>query len=231
MIRPVYFESYEQGGIEEVPFDYPARFAIVKRYPLLFAAYREERKNIRPFYGHPYAEQIQKPYYGTDRGSDRFRRDLSPENHRKPRNASEETLLSRMREETISNPALPFEADAEKAFGMLCRPEEYEILHVRLAGTDDAVPADWAFLGYDVCYTILCSGAFSIVCDCLFLTLWHGCDSEGTLFAEDYGKLNENGLFDRWDDAYAYLKKYRSEDWSEMGQFAIYEIRRKRSER
>ncbi len=228
MIRPVYFESYEQGEIEEVPFDFPARFAIVKRYPQLFRAYRAERQKIRPFYGHPYTDRIVKPYCGTDREGFDF---YSGNNLREPRNASEETLLSRMRNEGIADPALKTEADAETAFGMLRRPEDFEILHVRLAGTDDAYPADWEFLGYDVGYTVLCTGAFSIVGDCLFLPTWHGCDDEGTLFSEDYGRLNENGLFSDWDDAYAYLVKYRNEDWSEMGQFSICEVRHKRADR
>ena len=56
---------------------------------------------------------------------------------------------------------------------------------------------------------------------------WHGCDEEGTLFLEDFNKLNENGLFDHWQDAYDYLVKYLSEDWTERGTFGIYEVYRK----
>ena len=224
MIRPVVFTSYDQGELEEDSKGWPACFSIVKKYPLLYEAYRKERQRIRPFYGHPYTEQLQKPYYGTDRsGRCLFRDEL-----RDPVGFREKRLLFRLRNETVFKPGLVSELDAKRYLGMQMHPEEFEIIHVKLAGTDDAYPEAYEFLGYDISYTVGCDGAFSIICDCLFLPQWHGCDLEGTLFSEDFEKLNENGLFSDWDDAYAYLVKYRNEDWSEMGQFAIYEVRRKK---
>lgn len=77
---------------------------------------------------------------------------------------------------------------------------------------------------YDVAYPPDCSGGFSIICDCMFICKWHGCDSEGTLFSKDFGKLNENGLFDCAEDAYIYMVRYLGEDWSERGEFGIFEV-------
>ena len=223
MIRPVVFVSFEQGKIEERPNDIRGRFSILKRYPLLYAAYREERKSIRPFYGHPYTERPAKGYDGTQReGPDVFRGEFW-----EATSFREKRLFRRIMNERRRRAALRTEAEAKTAFDMLQHPEQYEIVHTKVAGSDDAVPQDWAFLGYDVSYEVGFNGAYSIVCDCLFLPQWHGCDDEGTLFSEDFQKLNENGLFSSWDDAYAYLVKYRNEEWAEIGWFAIYEVRRK----
>ena len=82
-------------------------------------------------------------------------------------------------------------------------------------------------MGYDICYPVDCSGGFSIICDCMFICKWHGCDTDGTRFIEDFNKLNEYGLFDTVDDAYRYMVKYLNEDWSEKGRYCIYEIREK----
>lgn len=224
MIRPVIFESFAQGEIEEKRLKIPSRFSVVKKYPLLYAAYRVQREKIRPFYGHPYTGQIIKPYYGTDRfGGCLYRDELKQKTGPRDR-----MLLLRLRHETNCRAGLKTEADANRYLKLQEHPEEYEIIHTRLAGTTGALPDNYEFLGYDVSYTVDADGAFSIICDCLFLPQWHGCDEQGTLFMEDYEKLNENGLFSNWDDAYAYLVKYRNEDWSEIGQFAIYEVRRKR---
>ena len=35
---------------------------------------------------------------------------------------------------------------------------------------------------------------------------------------------NENGLFDCFEDAYAYMMKYLNEDWTETGEYGIFEI-------
>ena len=224
MIRPVIFESFAQGEIKEQQLKIPSRFSVVKEYPLLYAAYREQNEKIRPFYGHPYTEQIKKTYYGTDRsGGCLFRDEL-----KKKYGLRDRILLFRLRHETNVRAGLKTEADANRYLELQEHPEEYEIIHTRLAGTTGAFPENYELLGYDVSYIVEHEGAFSIICDCLFLPQWHGCDEDGTLFREDYEKLNENGLFSSWDDAYAYLVKYRNEDWSEMGDFAIYEVRRKR---
>ena len=225
MIRPVIFVSFEQGKIEERPNDFRGCFSILKHYPLLYAAHREKHKIIRSFYGHPHTERPEKVYNGTQReGPDVFHGDF-----REANSFREKRLLKRIMHESRRHAALRTEAEARAAFDMLQHPEQYEIIHTKVAGSDDAFPQDWTFLGYDVSYEVGFDGAYSILCDCLFLPQWHGCDAEGTLFSEDFRKLNENGLFSNWDDAYAYLVKYRNEAWSEIGWFFICEVRRKES--
>lgn len=226
MIRPVVFESFAQGEIKEEQFKIPSRFSVVKQYPLLYAAYREQNEKIRPFYGHPYSGQIKKTYYGTDRSGGCLFRDAL----KKKTGLRDRMLLLRLQHETKSKAGLKTGADANRYLGLQEHPEEYEIIHTRIAGATGVFPENYEFLGYDVSYIVYADGAFSIICDCLFLPQWHGCDEDGTLFSEDYAKLNENGLFSSWDDAYAYLVKYRNEDWSEMGDFAIYEVRRKKAD-
>ena len=226
MIRAVIFESFAQGEMKEKRLKIPSRFSVVKKYPQLYAAYREQKENIRPFYGHPYTEKIIKPYYGTDRsGGCLFRDELN-----KKIGFRERMLQFRLLHETNFKAGLKTEGDANRYLGLQEHPEEYEIIHTRLAGTTGFYPRNYAFLGYDVSYMTDADGAFSIISDCLFLPQWHGCDEDGTLFSEDYAKLNENGLFSNWDDAYAYLVKYRNEDWSEMGWFGIYEVRRRKAD-
>lgn len=226
MIRPVIFESFAQGEMKEKRLKIPSRFSVVKKYPQLYAAYREQKENIRPFYGHPYTEKIIKPYYGTDRsGGCLFRDELKKKTCLRDR-----MLMLRLRREKNCRAGLKTEADANRYLELQEHPEEYEIIHTRLAGTTGFYPRNYAFLGFDVSYMTDADGAFSIISDCLFLPQWHGCDEDGTLFSDDYAKLNENGLFLNWDDAYAYLVKYRNEDWSEMGWFGIYEVRRKKAD-
>ena len=111
--------------------------------------------------------------------------------------------------------------------GMLSNADDYEVIHFRAVGCDEVYPRDYAFLGYDVGYPASNTEAYSIICDCMFICRWHGCDEEGTLFVDDFSKLNENGLFDSSNDAYNYMVKYLNEDWSEKGDYYIYEVRRK----
>ena len=222
MIRPVLFRSFGDGVIKEEPYNLPGCFLILKKFPLLYEAYRSKHPDICPFYGHPDTDSPQKMYLGTDReGVDGFSDEL-----KKPRDFREEQLITRMENDV----PLTVERELETVFAMLKHPEQYERMHVRIAGTNLLYPEDYAFLGYDVSYEARTGSAFSIICDCLFLPQWHGCDEDGTLFSDDYAKLNENGLFSNWDDAYAYLVKYRNEDWSEMGWFGIYKVRRRKAD-
>lgn len=41
-----------------------------------------------------------------------------------------------------------------------------------------------------------------------------------------FNSLNKNGLFDRKEDAVNYLVNYLNQEWSERGDFCIYEIYR-----
>lgn len=139
----------------------------------------------------------------------------------------EKELLDRMKRGDCD--IFTSEDDALLFLGMLSNADDYEIIHVRAVGCDETAPRDYSFLGYDVGYPADNTEAFSVICDCMFICRWHGCDEEGELFADDFNKLNENGLFDSYDDAHHYLVKYLNEDWSEKGVYTVYEIRRKTS--
>ena len=113
--------------------------------------------------------------------------------------------------------------DTLEIFQSLSNRNDLEVILVRVAGSDADIPNGLSFLGYDVCYPPGSDG-FSAICDCMFLCRWHGCDETGTEFADDFMRLNENGLFDSEQEAESYLCHYAIQDWSETGDFCILEI-------
>ena len=113
--------------------------------------------------------------------------------------------------------------DTREIFQSLSNRNDLELIFVRAAGSDTDIPNGLSFLGYDVCYPPGGDG-FSAICDCMFLCRWHGCDENGTEFADDFMQLNENGLFDSEQEAESYLCHYAIQDWSETGDFCILEI-------
>lgn len=196
-------------------------FLVVKKYPLLYAENLSRFDCPQQIYGLPFGKVPNKEYLGTDRDGENeyalnLKQQLSPE---------EQNLIARMKNGDCE--IFTSEADALLFLGMISNADDYEIIHCRAVGCDEAYPRDYTFLGYDIGYPASNAEAFSIICDCMFICRWHGCDKEGTLFADDFNKLNENGLFDSFDDAYHYMVKYLNEDWSEKGDYYIFEIRRK----
>ncbi len=117
------------------------------------------------------------------------------------------------------------ESAAIQYFNSLSK-QETELIFIRITGCGDSLPDSFSFLGYDVAWLFGygdCDG-FSAICDCMFLSRWHGCDDERTEFKEEFQWLNNNGLFNNVDDARNYLIHYLNQDWSELGDYCIYEI-------
>jgi len=102
-----------------------------------------------------------------------------------------------------------------------------DLVWVRIHGSANPTPGGYQFYGYDVTYPPRNRGAFSIINDCMFICTWHGCDAEGTAFADYFDQLNENGLFDEADMALRYMKYYLNFDWSERDDYVLCEIFRK----
>lgn len=63
----------------------------------------------------------------------------------------------------------------------------FELIWLRNSGVKDEIPNGYKFIGYDVSYPCDYSGAFSIICDCMFICCWHGCDKGEKMFASDFG--------------------------------------------
>jgi hypothetical protein len=101
-----------------------------------------------------------------------------------------------------------------------------ELIFYRVSGYEYNIPENMTFLGFDVGYPYGkgCGDGFSAICDCMFLSRWHGCDEEGVEFIEEYQNLNENGLFDSREMAEKYLYHYLNQEWAELGDFCIFEI-------
>lgn len=223
-MKPIVYVCNEPGIItEKGPEEYGCTngFLVVKKYPVLYAENLSRFNCPRQIYGVPFGIVPNKTYLGTDRDveneySPNLKQILSPE---------ERNLIARMKNGDCK--IFTFESDALMFLGMHSNADDYEIIHFRAAGCDEAYPRDYTFLGYDVGYPADNAEAFSIICDCMFICRWHGCDEEGKLFVDDFNKLNKNGLFDSFDDAYHYIVKYLNEDWSEKGDYYIYEIRGK----
>ncbi|MBQ1893391.1 MAG: hypothetical protein II155_04720 [Clostridia bacterium] len=226
-MKPIVYSCYDTGVIDESDERFPAGYSVVKKYPVVYAENRSRFACPHRIYALPFLDKPERTYLGADRDGitpyDRELREILTEKER--------SLLARLKSfEENEYCIIKREEDAELLRGMAKSSDDYEIIHTRVAGSGDAFPESWCFLGYDVCYEVECGGGFSIICDCMFICRWHGCDDEGTLFIEDYEKLNENGLFGSWNDAYRYMVKYLNQDWSERGDYAIYEVRGKNTD-
>ncbi len=220
-MKKVLFDCYDTGVIVERAWDYAPQFATVKKYDIL---YREELPRFleQPFraYGLPLAPAPQAWYSGAGRmGLDPYdtpRNDLS--------DAQRELLQCTRRDDAAANQLMANEDSAQEYLHLFHDAKDYELIWIKPAGSNVPAPATYQLAGYDICYPPNYAGGFSIICDCMFICHWHGCDEDGTLFTKDFAKLNANGLFSNWNDAYRYMVKYLNEEWSERGTYGIFEI-------
>ena len=212
----------ESRVILEEPYEGKAGFSILKKYEVL---YKEElkrfRKNPLKVYALPYEKTPTILYRGLDREGDRrIKRKL---------NESQKKILDNIFDTMMEEPekiiqTICLEEEAELYLSCHKDEEDFEIIWFRIVGSNEAIPKGYKFLGYDITEEPDEKGAFSMINDCMFICRWHGCDEEGKLFAEDFSKLNENGLFNTVEDAYNYLMKYAMETWTETGAYGIFEI-------
>ncbi len=197
------YQCYKTGEIKAIPADgnewgYSLmQFCVVEKYDSLY-----EKELVRFGENTPYAlpgkNKSIRVYKGIDREPWRF----TPDDMDR---YSEEDVLKYYR--SLNN-------------------EDTELLFYRMAGYDSEKPEGLSFLGYDAGY-LFGEGngdGFSVICDCMFLSRWHGCDYEGTEFIKEFQKLNKNGLFDSEKDTIDYLYHYLKQDWAETGDFCIFEI-------
>lgn len=201
-MNTVYYECYETGAITEI-HDYPAVQSLFCTEKIYGKLYAEElprfMKNPANIYALPYHENPEKIYCGAGRMGIGEISDI------------EESVM--------------FSEQEMLDYMKLCENHgDYELIFVRLNGSDSEIPQGYAFIGYDIAYPPEADGGFSIICDCMFICKWHGCDCEGTEFAEDFARLNSSGLFSSHQDAYNYMVHYLNQSWSERGVFGIYEI-------
>lgn len=223
-MKKILYKCNNTGEIKEEPYGYKeVQFSVVKKYePLYKEALPRFVKSGNPdIYALPFGEVPKKIYRGLDRmGIDddgAICSDLSME---------QQEIVDRLYDEYgfLSEEYPLTESEAETLLGCFDKRDEFELIWSRISGSEKKIPDGYSLAGYDVAYPPDCSGGFSIICDCMFICKWHGCDSEGTLFSKDFGKLNENGLFDCAEDAYIYMVSYLGEDWSERGEFGIFEV-------
>ncbi|MBQ8323879.1 MAG: hypothetical protein IJX82_01865 [Clostridia bacterium] len=217
--KTVFYDTWEEGKVTIIPAVFSAQFVKVMKYLPL---YREElprfRKDPAHIYGLPFYDSPEKEYHGTDRRWERQRWRFFPKKEQK------QIGNAYVREYLMPGRPVRDEKFAMSYLQLLHRREDFELIWVRLTGSHEEIPAGYTFFGYDISYPPDFDGGFSMICDCMFICRWHGCDSEGTLFAEDFAKLNRHGLFDRKEDALEYLYKYAKEDWTETGWFGIFEV-------
>lgn len=225
----------EIGTITTAPYMTEAHFSTAMKYDVL---YQKElprfRKYPSDFYAHPKGDTPSRIYRGLDR------RGLNEYDPPKRSLNSLQLFLYEQYCKQIKTawlqgawlcchygPAhalLKEERTAQLFLNLLEGSEDYELLWARIYGAEDTVPDGYRFLGFDVTYMPETCGLFSMINDCMFIVRWHGCDEHGTLFLDDFAKLNENGLFDNPEDALAYMVKYLHEEWAENGEYGIFEI-------
>lgn len=220
----------EIGTITTAPHDCPAHFSTAMKYDVL---YQKElprfRKYPSDFYAHPKGDTPSRIYRGLDR------RGLMENTPPKRSLNSLQLFLYKQYRKQIwhawmqgfhapASELLREERTARLFLNLLEGSEDYELIWARIYGAEDTVPDGYRSLGFDVTYMPYTCGLFSMINDCMFIVRWHGCDEHGTLFLDDFAKLNENGLFDRPEDALAYMVKYLHEEWAENGEYGIFEI-------
>lgn len=183
---------------DEYAWDYsPAQFCVVERYGSLYGKALPRFGEDTP-YALPGKNKSIRPYKGIDR---------EPSDH----TPEDMDLYS-----------------AQEVLDYFRRLDDgnTELIYYRMAGYDSKLPEGLAFLGFDVGYLFGKGNGdgFSVICDCMFLCRWHGCDKEGTEFRKEFRQLNKNGLFDTEDQAVGYLYHYLDQGWAEIGDFCVFEI-------
>ena len=211
------------GHIVEAETGFSSMFVTAKKYDVLYKQALPRFGDWPRVYGLPDGEQPSHVYLGTGRDGldllDSMKRELSDE--------QTEVGLRFLEDRTWGYELMDNEETGLQFMSLFEAEENYELIWVRNYGSEDRVPIGYEFLGYDVSYCPDYSGSFSMICDCLFICRYHGCVMEGSLFAEDFAKLNCNGLFDLWQDAYNYMVKYLTEDWTERDEYFILEVWRR----
>ena len=211
------------GHIVEAETGFSSMFVTAMKYDVLYKKALPRFVDAPRVYGLPYGEQPSRVYLGTDRDGldllDEMKTELSDEQI--------EVGLRFLEDCTCGYELMDNEETGLQFISLFEAEEDYELIWVRNYGSEDRIPMGYEFLGYDVSYCPDYSGSFSMICDCLFICRYHGCDLEGNLFAEDFAKLNCNGLFDAWQDAYSYMVKYLAEAWTEHDEYFILEVWRR----
>lgn len=221
LLKNVCYECYETGCITEKEIHEIAQFVTVKKYDILYAEELPRfRKHPLNIYALPFATKPSKIYRGTGRMGL-----CLGHSHRKLLTGAQKELVKKFYDDcSIADELMQTEATAQRFISLFKGSNKYELIWVRNSGTKREAPDGYDFSGYDISYPCDFSGSFSIICDCMFICCWHGCDQEGTFFLPEFNKLNANGLFNDWQSAYDYMVKYLSEDWTERGEFCILEI-------
>lgn len=223
-MKTICYECYETGCIMEKEINDTAQFVTVKKYNVLYAEelprFQKQPLNI---YALPFADKPFKVYNGTGR----MGLDLADKYKKVLTDTQKELAEKFLKDFNFADELMRTESTALQYISLFKEANKFELIWVRNSGVKDEAPDGYEFIGYDVSYPCEYSGSFSIICDCMFICRWHGCDEAGTLFLSDFNKLNSNGLFDDWQAAYDYMVKYLNEDWTERGVYCILEVYRK----
>ena len=203
-----YYECYDNGEIKTLESEYdPSRYCIVEKYEIHYQSNLPRFKEY-PFraYALPYADTPEYVYRGIGCNT------LNELDAKKSGLSSKDQIKSL--------------ADTEHYLSLYKESNQYDIVYTRVVGSTKTIPDGFYSVGYDITYLPQLHGSFSIICDCMFVCKWHGCDEDGTAFQPYFDKLNTNGLFDDQQTAYDYMVHYLSFDWSERGNYYISEIYR-----
>lgn len=217
----VLFDWDDANGIKTECYEGFARFSIVKKYELLYKEEWKRFKRAPKVYALPNGKKPSRIYNGLDRPGfgcfGKLKRNLTETQRKMIEYVQDDLILS-------GEDLMLSEKDAKMLLSCFKKESDYELVWSRISGSTEEIPEGYQFVGYDITYPPEDDGAFSMINDCMFICRWHGCDEEGTLFAENFAKLNADGLFRTFEDAYEYMIKYRKEDWTETGSYGIFEI-------
>jgi hypothetical protein len=206
-------------------------YLIVKRFEAMYREFDRPAEGDEILYGIPRrdADPILSPkkYRGVGRdGIIGFPgepgEDWGWPDFRKPTDA--ETRLGELeRTNRASSDYIFSYEDAVDVLRLMEQPESWELIWAADASTDAPPPTGTKLLGFEP--TWFEGDRFSAIMDSMFFPRWHGTDAEGKLFLDYYEQLNEHGLFSEASQAEEFLRFYRSQDWTETGEYVIAEIR------
>ena len=223
-MKNICYVCYETGCITQKEIYEIAQFVTAKKYEILYAEeLRRFKKQPRGIYALPFDALPSKLYNGTGR----MGLDLGNKERKNLTDLQKQLYEKFFDDFNFADELMQTEDTALQFLSLFEESDQYELIWVRNTGTKCAPPDGYDFIGYDISYPCDYSGSFSIICDCMFICRWHGCDKEGVLFMPEFSKLNANGLFDDWQSAHDYMVKYLNEDWTERGTYCIFEIFKK----
>jgi hypothetical protein len=199
--RPeIVLETFEQSiRVRNLVFEY-------ERFRKVFSNFNPTKYlgiSREPLFGVP--KELQPEFYGV----------LEPD---------AQAYIDLLEQQNLSEDDIIFDYDeATKTFNKIIHKQNYDICCVRKESTE----INKSFLGFDIGYWG--GDHFSLIADTIVMPTWHGPPEEDYYeLASRLKSLNENLLFNTFEEANDFRRYYKTKSWAEKesyeGNFSIIQI-------